>query len=64
VRNDGKILDFANIDSDAFNRAGNYNLEIVAKSSLFQGRDIDVLIAPEILSQKKAGTTTPDALQP
>lgn len=64
VSNDGKILDFANIDSDAFSRPGNYNLEIVAKSSLFQGRDIDILIAPEILSQKKAGTVSPDLIQP
>ena len=32
--------------------------------NLFQGRNIDVLIAPEILSQKKSGTTTPDLLKP
>ncbi|MFA6092557.1 MAG: FecR family protein [Elusimicrobiota bacterium] len=64
VGNDGKILDFANPNADTFNQAGSYNLEIVAKSSLFQGRKIDVLIAPEILAQKKMGTTDPANLQP
>ncbi|MDD5656764.1 MAG: FecR domain-containing protein, partial [Elusimicrobia bacterium] len=64
VSNDGKILDFANVDADTFGKPGNYNLEVVAKSSLFQGRDIDVMIAPEILTQKKAGTTTPDLIKP
>jgi hypothetical protein len=64
VSNDGKILDFANPDADSFNKEGNYNLEIVVKSSLFQGRNIDVLIAPEILAQKKSGTTAPDVLKP
>jgi hypothetical protein len=61
VSNDGNILDLANPTSDAFNKEGNYNLEINIKSSLFQGRDIDVLIAPEILRQKKTNTTTPDS---
>jgi hypothetical protein len=64
VSNDGKILDFSNPTADSFTTPGNYNLEIVAKSNLFQGRKIDVLMAPEILAQKKSGTTTPDALQP
>lgn len=60
VSNDGKILDFNNPNSDIFNNEGTYNLEINIKSSLFQGRDIDVLVAPEILRQKKQDTTTPD----
>ena len=64
VSNDGKILDFSNPDADSFTKEGTYNLEIVVKSSLFQGRNIDVLIAPEILSQKKSGTTAPDVLKP
>lgn len=63
VSNDGKILDFTNANADTFNQEGKYNLEIVVKSNLFQGRNIDVLIAPEILSQKKKGTTAPDALK-
>lgn len=61
VSNDGKILDFSNPTTSIFNSNGNYNLEINIKSSLFQGRDIDVLIAPEILAAKKTETTTPDA---
>jgi hypothetical protein len=61
VSNDGKILDFNAPNSDIFNHEGTYNLEINIKSSLFQGRDIDVLLAPEILRQKKTNTTTPDS---
>ncbi|MBI4061240.1 MAG: FecR domain-containing protein [Elusimicrobia bacterium] len=64
VSNDGKILDFASVDADTFNKEGTYNLELVINSSLFQGRNIDVLLAPEILSQKKNATTSPDALKP
>ena len=60
VSNDGKILDFNNPTSDIFNANGNYNLEINIKSSLFQGRDIDVLVAPEILRQTTKDSTTPD----
>lgn len=64
VGNDGKVFDFSNPDSDTFNKEGNYNLELVVKSNLFQGRDIDVLIAPEILSHSKGGKTAPDVLKP
>lgn len=64
VSNDGEVLDFANAAADTFTKEGSHNLEIVLKSNLYQGRDIDVLIAPEILSQKKTGTTTPDRLNP
>ena len=60
----GEILDFASPDPELFTKAGNLNLEIVSKSSYFQGRKIDVLIAPEILSQKKKGTTDATQLQP
>jgi|GEM_PF-2137109 len=64
VSNDGKIFDSANTTPDTFTQNGSYNLEINIKSNLFQGRDIDVLIAPEILQQKKTETTTADSLQP
>lgn len=64
VSNDGKILgSAATPDSDSFIKYGNFNLEINIKSSLFQGRDIDVLIAPEILQQKKTETTTVSNLE-
>ncbi|MBI4677295.1 MAG: FecR domain-containing protein [Elusimicrobia bacterium] len=64
VSNDGKVLDFKDVTSAAFDKEGGYNLEIVAKSGFFQGRDIDVLIAPEILAQKRSGAATADALKP
>ena len=64
VSNDGQILDFSDPNSDIFNKEGTYNLEINIKSSLFQGRDIDVLIAPEILRQTKEQTTTATDLNP
>ncbi|MBI5243106.1 MAG: FecR domain-containing protein [Elusimicrobia bacterium] len=57
VSNDGEVFDFRNPTSDTFTKEGNYNLEIVVNSSLFQGRKIDVLIAPEILSATKQGKT-------
>ncbi len=63
VSNDGKIYNSA-ATADTFTQNGSYNLEINIKSNLFQGRDIDVLIAPEILQQKKTETTTADSLQP
>ena len=63
ISNEGKILDFSNPQSDIFNHDGTYNLEINIQSSLFQGRDIDVLVAPEILRQKKADSSTPDVLK-
>jgi hypothetical protein len=43
-------------------KEGSYNLEEVVSSSLFQGRHIDVLFAPEMLSQKSQATTTADSL--
>jgi hypothetical protein len=64
VSNEGKILDFSNPDSDTFNKEGNYNLQLVVDSNLFQGRNIDVVLAPEILSQSKKGKTAPDVLKP
>ena len=64
VSNDGEILDFANPDSGTFNEEGTYNLEINVKSSLFQGRDIDVLIAPEIFRQTAQQKTTATDLDP
>lgn len=63
VSNDGKILDFSNPNSDIFNKDGTYNLEINIGSNMFQGRDIDVLIAPEILRQKKQESTTADQIK-
>lgn len=63
VSNDGKILDFSNPTSTLFGQDGSYNLEINIKSSLFQGRDIDVLIAPEILRQNSRQSTTADNLK-
>ncbi|OGS09844.1 MAG: hypothetical protein A3J70_02235 [Elusimicrobia bacterium RIFCSPHIGHO2_02_FULL_61_10] len=64
VTNDGKIIDFNDPSSDSFTKEGNVNLEIVAKSSYFQGRKIDVMIAPEILAQKKNGTTDATLAKP
>ncbi|MBI3565956.1 MAG: FecR domain-containing protein [Elusimicrobia bacterium] len=63
VSNEGKILDFNDPTSDLFNKNSSFNLEIGIRSNLFQGRDIDVLIAPEILRAKKDATTTPDAIK-
>lgn len=60
VSNDGEILDFRNIATGDFLKSGDYNLEEVVGSSLFQGRDIDILIAPEILNQKNNAGKTPD----
>jgi hypothetical protein len=60
ISNDGKILDFSNPTSSIFSNNGDYNLEINIKSNLYQGRDIDVLIAPQILSTKGTATKTPD----
>ena len=53
VSNDGKLYDSSNANSATFSQNGNYNLEINIKSNLFQGRDIDVLIAPEIFQQTR-----------
>lgn len=57
VSNEGEILGVpSKADSSTFLKEGSFNLETVVGSSLFQGRKIDVLLAPEILSQKKGGT--------
>ena len=64
VSNDGTIFDFANPGPATFEQAGNWNLEIVARSSFFQGRKIDVVIAPEILTQTKQGKTDPALINP
>ncbi|MDE2489242.1 MAG: FecR domain-containing protein [Elusimicrobia bacterium] len=58
VSDTGQILDFSNPAASDFTKNGSYNLEINIGSSLFQGRDIDVLIAPEILRQKDQATAT------
>lgn len=63
VSNEGEVLGIPGTpNSNTFLADGSYNLEMVIDSSLFQGRNIDVLFAPEILSQKKAATTTADSL--
>jgi hypothetical protein len=66
VSNEGKIIDTTfNPDvpaSDTFLKEGSFNLEMVVGSSMFGGRTIDVLLAPEILTQKKQATTTADSL--
>jgi len=64
VSNDGKILNFSNPSASIFTKEGTYNLEINITSSLFQGRDIDVLVAPEILRQKAQQATTANGLNP
>jgi hypothetical protein len=64
VSNKGDVLDFSSISAADFQKTGNYNLEIHVGSSLFQGRDIDVLIAPEILSQKAKTTQNASQINP
>lgn len=62
VSNEGDILGIGgSADSSTFLKEGSFNLELVIGSSLFQGRNIDVLFAPEILTQKKDATTTADS---
>jgi len=61
VSNEGEILNMAgNPNSNTFLAEGSFNLEMVIDSNLFQGRNIDVLFAPEILTQKKDATATAD----
>ncbi len=63
VSNEGEILEIpGSAAPDTFLREGSFNLEMVVGSNLFQGRSIDVLLAPEILTQKKQATTTADSL--
>jgi hypothetical protein len=60
VSNEGDILDIpGSANSGTFLRKGSFNLEMVVNSSLFQGRNIDVLFAPEILSQKSNAIADP-----
>ncbi|MCM2266860.1 MAG: FecR domain-containing protein [Elusimicrobiales bacterium] len=62
VSNDGEVLGIpGNPNSATFLAEGSFNLELVVESSLFQGRNIDVLFAPEILTQKRDATTTADS---
>ena len=62
VSNEGDILRIPGPASEStFLKEGSFNLEMVIDSSLFQGRNIDVLFAPEILTQKKDATTTADS---
>lgn len=64
VSNEGKIVSTTfdpDAPADSFLKLGSFNLEMVIGSSLFQGRTIDVLLAPEILTQKKEATTTADS---
>ena len=63
VSNEGKIMGTTfnpDAPADSFLELGSFNLELVVGSNLFQGRNIDVLLAPEILTQKKEATTTAD----
>jgi len=60
VSNEGEILKIGgSANSDTFLKDGSFNLEMVVDSNLFQGRNIDVLFAPEILTQKKAAVLPP-----
>lgn len=62
VSNEGDILKIPSaVGEGTFLKEGSYNLELVVTSNLFQGRNIDVLIAPEILTQKKSGTDMPNS---
>jgi hypothetical protein len=62
VSNEGDILGIpGSASSGLFLKEGSYNLEMVVGSSLFQGRNIDVLLAPEILSQKNTAISQPNA---
>ena len=45
-----------------FSQSGSYNEEIKIDSNLFQGRSIDVLLAPSIIQQTGQAATTPDKL--
>ncbi|MDD2805966.1 MAG: FecR domain-containing protein [Elusimicrobiales bacterium] len=60
VSNEGEILKIGgSANSDTFLADGSFNLEMIIDSNLFQGRNIDVLFAPEILTQKKAAVLPP-----
>ena len=59
----GVLLDAA-ATPDLFNQYVNANLEVNIQSNLFQGRAIDVLLAPEILNQKQKDTPGPVGFQP
>lgn len=63
VSNEGDIFRIPGSAAEGtFLKEGSFNLEMVIDSNLFQGRNIDVLFAPEILTQKKTATTTADNL--
>lgn len=62
VSNEGEIFRIPGAAAEGtFLKEGSFNLEMVIDSNLFQGRNIDVLFAPEILTQKKTATTTADS---
>lgn len=63
VGNSGDILGLSGASTN-FAQTGDYNLELNIGSSLFQGRSIDVLIAPEILNQKQQDAPGPSGFQP
>ena len=62
VSDSGQLLDFTGASDALFNQNVDYNLELNIQSSLFQGRAIDVVIAPEILNQKQQDTPAPGSL--
>ena len=64
VGSDGTVLSFADATAGVFNQNGSYNLEVNIQSNLFQGRQIDVLIAPEILNQKQQDAPGPGGFTP
>ena len=62
VSNEGEVLGIGGaINSSTFLAEGSFNLELVIESSLFQGRSIDVLFDPQILTRKRTATTTADS---
>ncbi|HXS99198.1 MAG TPA: FecR family protein [Elusimicrobiota bacterium] len=58
----GKILSLNPSGGGVFSQSGSYNLEFKIDSSLFQGRSIDVLLAPSIIQQTGQAASTPDKL--
>jgi hypothetical protein len=64
VSDSGQLLDFGSASDSLFTQNNDYNLELTIGSNLFQGRSIDVLIAPQILNQKAQETPGPVGFQP
>ena len=61
VSNEGRIIDLA--EPETLPRSGEFNMEFVIESNRFQGRRIDLLIAPEIFNQTRPAGATPDQLE-